>query len=946
MAARDAFRMKERNRNAIVRRALTGWTLAIIAATSSFAQSPCGEWEANAFSVPGVSGGAVRALATFDDGSGPALYAAGTFQVAGSTFASLIARWDGERWSSLSLGDAVADPGDTPAIDALTVYDDGSGLALYAGGRFTSIGGVAARGVARFDGRSWSPVGTGSPYGVTAFGTFDDGSGTALYAAWDTYPIPAQSSRLVKWDGRAWTPIAGQTGPVDATIYCLTTFDDGTGPALYVGGEYRSIGGLSARSISRWDGSQWSALIFGMRGPVYAMCVFDDGSGPALYAGGAFSQTSGIPVHSLARWTRYGWSALPQQLDGGIIRDLFVHDDGTGPALYATGVYLRRRDGSYDQGVARWDGTSWTPMGPALGSEDVRIEYAAATFFDNGSGSDLYMAGSFETVDGHAAASIARRRAGEWVSLATGIYGVTSLASFDDGHGLALYASGTFEGVGSESANHVARWNGSAWSALAGGLGIGQPGNCTQVTASLRVLDDGRGPALFAMGTFPVADGLDAGGIAKWNGQQWSTLGRGLSLSHCEHVSSIESFDDGSGPAIFAGGNFCTDFAHPIGCGIARWDGTAWLPMAPHPLDVRSLATFDDGTGPALYVGGALVARRHRIQRGIARWNGSHWSEVGGGITANPNHTALVNALAVFDDGSGAALYVGGEFDFAGGAPIANIARWNGTTWSSVGGGINAGVETLAVADDGSGPALYASGTWFDQAGGATAVRIARWNGTAWSRRGSGIPRVASSIVGFDDGSGPALFVAGPTEAGGVFSSPIAKWSLTTPLRARRGNVNKRLGEITDTLFVNSSAGDSNRELAVAVGQPLRIHLDAAPAGPASAGYAMWMWSGGSTHPTELVRNRAQIGCLVNPTPNDFLLRPQPIRCMRSPNESAAACFGIHERVGPSAAPWTIGASTLTAQPRTFTIQGLIDDRGAANPRHVSVTNAVVVRIR
>lgn len=65
-------------------------------------------------------------------------------------------------------------------------------------------------------------------------------------------------------------------------------------------------------------------------------------------------------------------------------------------------------------------------------------------------------------------------------------------------------------------------------------------------------------------------------------------------------------------------------------------------------------------------------------------------------------------ALIVYDDGSGPALDVGGN-QFAAcrqPGPPENLARWNGTTWSPVGGGLDSGIYALAVFDeDGAGPA-------------------------------------------------------------------------------------------------------------------------------------------------------------------------------------------------------------------------------------------------
>jgi len=93
-----------------------------------------------------------------------------------------------------------------------------------------------------------------------------------------------------------------------------------------------------------------------------------------------------------------------------------------------------------------------------------------------------------------------------------------------------------------------------------------------------------------------------------------------------------------------------------------------------------------------------------------------------------------VHALAVFDDGTGPALYAGGEFVSSGGAPVSKLARWRGgpgAVWEPVGGGMSGGdVHALSVFDDdGDGPippALYVAGD-FMTAGGVASQGIARW---------------------------------------------------------------------------------------------------------------------------------------------------------------------------------------------------------------------------
>ena len=83
-------------------------------------------------------------------------------------------------------------------------------------------------------------------------------------------------------------------------------------------------------------------------------------------------------------------------------------------------------------------------------------------------------------------------------------------------------------------------------------------------------------------------------------------------------------------------------------------------------------------------------------------------------------------ALPIYDDGAGPALYAGGDFTSAGGVSANRIARWNGTSWSALGGGLSGLVGALAVHDDGAGAALYAGGA-FLRATDSGDSYLARW---------------------------------------------------------------------------------------------------------------------------------------------------------------------------------------------------------------------------
>lgn len=78
-------------------------------------------------------------------------------------------------------------------------------------------------------------------------------------------------------------------------------------------------------------------------------------------------------------------------------------------------------------------------------------------------------------------------------------------------------------------------------------------------------------------------------------------------------------------------------------------------------------------------------------------------------------------------------MYVGGYFSKAGGDPGDNIAKWDGTQWSEVGGGLNpSNVMALQVYKG----ELYAAGQ-INDAGGLPVTRMARWDGAQWYDAGT-----------------------------------------------------------------------------------------------------------------------------------------------------------------------------------------------------------------
>ena len=142
-----------------------------------------------------------------------------------------------------------------------------------------------------------------------------------------------------------------------------------------------------------------------------------------------------------------------------------------------------------------------------------------------------------------------------------------------------------------------------------------------------------------------------------------------------------------------------------------------------------------DGT-ENLYLGGNFTQSG---ANNIAKWNGSSWSALGSGLDNTCRKIVM--------DGSGN-LYAGGSFTQAGGAAANNIAKWDGTSWAALGTGLDSICYSLTF-DGGN---IYAGGN-FNLAGGVTARGVARWNGSSWSALGNG-PKFQSddAIAVFADG--------------------------------------------------------------------------------------------------------------------------------------------------------------------------------------------------
>jgi hypothetical protein len=372
--------------------------------------------------------------------------------------------------------------------------------------------------------------------------------------------------------------------------------------------------------------------------------------------------------------------------------------------------------------VVRLDGSTWSTPGPAGAGEPGLIRDMTAVH--DAGGPHLYacgrIAGGATTVDNR----VARLVGHTWSPVGTPFSNtVFGLRGYDDGvHGEQLYAVGSFTSNNGFGMNRVARWDGAAWQPLGAGVGgIGYEAT----PMALATYTGGNTVSLVVLGNFNLAGGIVAPFIAAWDGAQWSTFGTGFDL---QTTCAVEH-DDGSGRSLYVGGYFHSAGGVPAHY-VARWNGTSWsavgagLGAAPQHLFVH-----DDGTGPKLYAARAVGTT-------LWKWDGSSWQYL-------PGVPDTVGAVASWDDGTGAGprLCVLGHF------PTVYGACFDGTTWSPMGTGLTGAATSAAVFDDGQGPALFVGGN-FQRAGSFGSFDIARFGPTGACTPMTGTPYC------FGDGSG------------------------------------------------------------------------------------------------------------------------------------------------------------------------------------------------
>lgn len=394
-----------------------------------------------------------------------------------------------------------------------------------------------------------------------------------------------------------WSRAFGPTGLcANGKVTSAVVFGDD----LVVAGSFATAGRDSVSNIARWDGQRWWGFGKGLSG-IECLAMWNG----QLFAGGNFKIQPGRRTDALARWDGQAWQPAEPALQGQV-NTLTVYRG----ALVVGGRFTFTGDESI-RNLARWDGKAWLPLGEGVtGVGKTRV--LALTVH----GDELAVGGMFLRAGGKDARNLACWDGHGWSAVGTGTDDVVQALCSTRG---VLYAGGCFRIAGGDSVFGIAAWDGRRWSTLGTGM-RSESWSVPIITA----LVPWRG-TLVAAGSFVRAGGVDARGIASWDGSSWSATPPGCAAMDrtggAWNVRSLLNWDD----RLVVGGNMGASESATIN-GLALWDGTRWDPLVAgqgiggYP-DLRAVS------GSMFMECGGGIAGSENV-RGTAVWANDRWQSL------------------------------------------------------------------------------------------------------------------------------------------------------------------------------------------------------------------------------------------------------------------------------------------------------------------------------
>ena len=306
-------------------------------------------------------------------------------------------KWDGTSWIELGFGSSALSPYADANIEA--IYADTNGNVYAAANHFGTHPGYCY--VYKWDGTSWSQLGPGSAFPAADISTIKPDRYGNLYIA-GGYSVDStllgSNGFVAKWDGTTWSEVGTGASALNANGYIDALFIDTLGN-IFAGGGFTdgSCDTTGNLYVAKWDGMSWSMLgspvIHTYHGEFDIFNILEDTAGN-VYASGSFGNDTTRPY--VAKWDGLSWSILGDLHFNGAINsmcfdkfgNIYIAGNFTDTTVPAPGPSWAYHP-SY---VAKWDGTNWSKLG--TGSDGINANNPIYSICADTSGY-IYAGGGF-----------------------------------------------------------------------------------------------------------------------------------------------------------------------------------------------------------------------------------------------------------------------------------------------------------------------------------------------------------------------------------------------------------------------------------------------------------------------------------------------------------------------------------------------------------------------
>lgn len=579
---------------------------------------------------------------------------------------------------------------------------------------------------------------------------------------------------IAHWDGSSWVVLGERLSGFIPFVRALAVDVNGN---VYVGGTfeeaYNGAGQppVATSNIARWDAltEQWGPLGQGVNDDVLSLAIDGDNvyvAGPLF---GINPDGNQVSIYGIGCWNTNvaEWQSLGQGT-GNTERPFRVAIGNNGQ-VYIFGYISNAIQGDGTalpvNGIACWDGSSWSALGQGLTSLSLALTDLAVD-----TGGNVFISGdaglAAQKSDGTFANDFVLYWDGtDWQDSQhpTSTFAVLGLASDASGKVYGFYMDdASFQ-------NRISAWNGQSWDA------IGEPGGegVIYTIAGNRNFAQERlfcGGFYQSMQTLPGNTAVSGSNNMLWHGPLVAWKGMTGNAGSDGNILTIDA--EYTGP-MMVGGNFNAIAGVPAN-NVALFDGNNWHPIGGgtngfvHAIEMTAggyhaiAGSFTEvmaASGNTTTVNNIAVARVNNNQL-------FEWLPLGGGV--NGPVYAVLNTTLALSFGLVGEVVVGGNFSEAinpdgSVVPVNSVAIWNWITnsWQSDVGGVSGGageVRTLAWKPYPYQIAFYAGGSFTHAVNGDGSL-VASPNialgyvsqPIPWEAAGQGTDGPVYTIKGYDD---------------------------------------------------------------------------------------------------------------------------------------------------------------------------------------------------